>query len=957
MNCISSNIDSLPNKLNEIELFLHKEKIDIAAFVETTPKNCSSKEIKNLKFEIEGFNCISDPYGRGVCIYVNNNFEIIDRCFELEKLFSPCIFCKIKTSNNDFFTIGVVYRSPNLSDLENNKFSHLIEVVTKKYFNNSEKLVLLGDFNFPNICWDSETCSKTNIDTEKLFLESLQSTYFTQFIKSPTHHRGLQTPTLIDLIISNDPDFILNTIHMPPFGKSHHSVLHFYLNIDSSHPNLNHSVKYCMKKADYKGMKQYFSIIDWDSILDSSLSVNEWWEIIVTHLNEAKDKFIPKIKNKLNNINKPSNSARHFPVPDSLQNKLRLKRTAFKTFKKFPTQINYNTYAKYRNQVKKEARKAKINKEVSVARNAKTNPKEFYKYINCKLKPKDNIPNLVKDDSTLTVNDYEKCKVLNSFFSSVFTNEDTSNIPDFEYKTNASASDAIIEIKEMEEVLSKLNISKSPGPDGIAPVMLKNLASELAYPFYILFNKTLTDGQIPSAWKEAEVRPIFKKGSKTVPGNYRPVSLTSVVCKIFEKFIKTELLNHLISKDLLSIHQYGFCIGRSCVTQLLNTMNDWFSQLDKNTPVDAVYLDFRKAFDTVPHTRLINKLRAYGVKGKLLDWIKDFLSHRLQFVSINGESSEKVEVTSGVPQGSVLGPILFVYYINDLPLSVECSIKIFADDTKAYLPINSLSDKYLLQESINKLVDWSEKWQLKFNSEKCKILHIGKNNPKYEYSITENGVAKILNETSSEKDLGVFVDSLLNFEDQVDYVTKKARRLSGLIVRYITYKSSSIMIPLFKALIRPVLEYGNTVWCPSKRIQIDQLESIQRHFTKCIIGMGGLQYTERLEALKLFSLEYRRLRGDLIEMFKMTHKIYDPLTLTSLFSFNYNITRSNNLKLNKPRINTKTFQNFFTNRIINVWNQLPMDIVSADSLNVFKNKIDSHFKEHIYQINFKISLT
>ena len=844
-------------------------------------------------------------------------------------------------------------RSPNLTEPENNKFTQLFESVTKKYFKSREKLVLLGDFNFPNICWDNETCSTSN-NTESLFLDSLQSSYFTQFIKAPTHHRGLQTPTLIDLIISNDPDFILDITHMPPFGKSHHSVLHFLLNTGTSPSNLNPAVKYCMNRADFKGMKNYFSTIDWDSILDTSLSVNEWWEIIFTHLNEAKNKFVPKIKH--NNNNKTSTSTRHLPVPETFQSKLKLKRAAFKTFKKFPTQTNYNCYAKYRNQVKKEARKAKINKEVSVARNAKTNPKEFFKYINCKLKPKEKIPNLANDNGSLTNNDYEKCEILNSFFSSVFTKEDISNIPKFNYNTNASTSDAVIEVKEMEEVLSKLKISKSPGPDGIAPVMLKNLASELSFPLYKLYNKTLEDGQIPSAWKEAEVRPIYKKGLKTVPGNYRPVSLTSVVCKVFEKFIKTELLNHIISNKLLSIHQYGFCIGRSCVTQLLNTINDWFSQIDNNTPVDAVYLDFRKAFDTVPHTRLINKLSGYGVKGKLLDWIKDFLSHRLQFVSINNECSEKVEVTSGVPQGSVLGPILFIYYINDLPLSVDCSIKIFADDTKAYFPINSLSDKSILQESINSLVQWSERWQLKFNSDKCKILHIGKNNPKYEYSITENGVAKILSETNSEKDLGVFIDPLLSFDDQVDYVTKKSRRLSGLIVRYITYKSPTIMIPLFKALVRPVLEYGNVVWCPSKRTHIDQIESIQRHFTKCIIGMGDLEYCERLKALGLPSLEYRRLRGDLIEIFKMTHEMYDPLTLTSLFSFNNNITRSNNLKLNKPRVNTKIYQNFFTNRTINIWNQLPMDTVNADSLNCFKNKIDSHFKEQIYQINFKDSL-
>ena len=203
----------------------------------------------------------------------------------------------------------------------------------------------------------------------------------------------------------------------------------------------------------------------------------------------------------------------------------------------------------------------------------------------------------------------------------------------------------------MEDALRSLNVNKSSGPDGLHPRVLKELATVLSYPLKLLFDKTITQGKLPSQWKIAEVRPIFKKGIKTSPGNYRPVSLTPIICKVFEGFIKDSIFKHLINNNLLSDDQYGFCGGRSCTTQLLNTINDWFSYLDKNIPVDAVYLDFRKAFDTVPHERLLNKLHGYGVRGQLLDWIRDFLKDRSQYVTINDKSSSKIPVTSGVPSG------------------------------------------------------------------------------------------------------------------------------------------------------------------------------------------------------------------------------------------------------------------------------------------------------------------
>ena len=530
-----------------------------------------------------------------------------------------------------------------------------------------------------------------------------------------------------------------------------------------------------------------------------------------------------------------------------------------------------------------------------------------------------------------------------------------SNIPVFNSKSDVLIDKINVSVKDMEDALRTLNVNKSSGPDGLHPRVLKELATVLSYPLKLLFDKTIAQGKLPSQWKVAEVRPIFKKGNKTSPGNYRPVSLTPIICKIFEKFIKDSIFKHLTVNNLLSDDQYGFCGGRSCTTQLLNTINDWFSYLDKNIPVDAVYLDFRKAFDTVPHERLLNKLHGYGVRGQLLDWIRDFLKDRSQYVTINDKSSSKIPVTSGVPQGSVLGPTLFIYFINDLPSLISIFIKIFADDTKAYLPILSNADRIILQKTIDDMVHWSKIWQLHFNGSKCKVLHLGKNNPCYKYTIEDDNVIKDLEVTVLEKDLGVHVDPLLSFENHISITVKKVRSLSGLIIRSFSFKTIDIMLPIYISKVRLILEYANVVWMPYKRKHIDLIESVQRHFTRYIIGMKEMRYEDRLKSLKLYSLEYRRFRGDMIEVFKMCHGHYDPITTKTLLTYNNKSnTRTNDFKLLKNRVNSTQFLNFFTNRVINPWNKLPREAVNAGSINAFKKHIDYIYREHLYSTNFEI---
>ena len=946
LKCMYTNTDCLTNKLDELELFLQSEHVDIAAICETMPKSKPADE--KLNFDIvSGFECLENQSGRGACLYIKNSLQYT-RISEYEELFSPSVFCKVDLSKEESFLVGVVYRSPNSDDVENDKLMKQLNHVYSLCKKSGDKFVLLGDFNLPDIDWKEESSTKSIEHLSSRFLEYCMLDGMTQFVTHPTHHRTTQTPTLIDLILSNLPTLVHDVKYFPPLGMSHHSVLTCELDLMSPEVNQPSVLKFQVDKGDYAGMRVSFSNLDWDSLLKTDDDVDTWWDIISSIINDCVDKYVPKKRYRQNAFK------RSFYAPDTLLERIRLKRRAFKYYKKFPTTENYKTYVRYRNQVKWETRKAKRAREAKVAKDAKLNPKAFFQYVASKTKLKEAISNLTQKDGTLTEDDEGKAKVLSDFFGSVFTKEDLSNVPEFSHPNVQNIlSNVTIADTDVCNSLKSLKVCKSPGPDGIHPRVLKELANELAYPLKLLFEKTVNESKLPSAWKLQEIRPIFKKGNKNTPGNYRPVSLTSIVCKVFEGYIRDALYKHMVDNDLLSINQYGFCKGRSCVTQLLSTLFDWFQSLDRGIPVDAVYLDFRKAFDTVPHKRLLSKLHGYGVRGQVLGWVDDFLSDREQYVSVNEKCSERVPVTSGVPQGSVLGPILFIYFINDLPDVIKCISRIFADDTKAYQNIIDINDNLVLQESIDAMVEWGEKWMSYFNNEKCKVLHMGKNNPRHTYKMKDGSNINDLVITDCEKDLGVYIDSELSFDEHIKITINKAKNMCYLLMRTITYKSPSIMIPLYKSLIRPIIEYGNAAWAPYKFKDIDDLESIQRYYTKRIIGCSKLTYEERLQKLKLPSLAYRRMRGDLIEAYKITHNFYDPLTTKQFFNFysdSNSSTRTNGFKIIKVHTNTTKFQHFFTNRVTNKWNSLPAHIVSADTINAFKNALDSHFVNIMYTI-------
>jgi len=320
----------------------------------------------------------------------------------------------------------------------------------------------------------------------------------------------------------------------------------------------------------------------------------------------------------------------------------------------------------------------------------------------------------------------------------------------------------------------------------------------------------------------------------------------------------------------------------------------------------------------------------------VLEWIRAWLSNRKQRVSIRGEKSGWRSVTSGIPQGSVLGPLLFIMFINDIDNVVQNSLLKFADDTKIFGVIQNKVQHQQLQDDLSNLVDWSKKWQMQFNTSKCKVLHIGKTNHRYQY-VMDN---QVLESVKEERDLGVVISDDLKVSANCQDVYSKANRILGMINRSITYRSKDILVPLYKSLVRPLVEYCTPAWSPYYQKDKDLIERLQHRLTRMIPRLKLLPYTDRLRELNLWSLEERRNRADLIEVYRICHGL-SGIQRDDLFELVVDSrTRGHSLKLKKFRCRLDLRKYFFSERVVDRWNLLDDETVKAVSLNSFKNRLN-----------------
>ena len=941
MTFLYTNADQFVNKRDDLLASIAGNEPDIILITEVIPKS-QINPIPTPLLDVEGysphfnFNPSDEKLGesgiRGAAIYTKVSLNATEVDITTPD-FRDHVWIEI-TSGKESLLVGCVYRSPSDDSCKDSstksamKMADLISTACRT----NPNVVIAGDFNYKEIDWQNEYAPPSK-QHQSLFIEALQENFLHQHVSEPTRYREKDTPHLLDLVLSPDESSVTDMEYLPPLGESDHLCLQFKVVFDHQQHTNPTPVQHNVFKTDYESVREQLRSHNWESELDSTFDedYHHFFKSLRSMMLEVTPLKTPPRKKKNVYMTKEAD---------------RMRGNKRKLWRKYCTTRSSYDHRKYKlqkNKCRALSRKLRGDFERVLSSNVKKKPKLFWKYAKSKLKNKERIPTLLSDGKKCSIPE-EKAEALNEFFVSVFTKEDVENMPQPpSYNVTETLTSINITPEIVLEKLKGLNPNKTPGHDQWHPYFLREIAEEICEPLSILLNKSLKEGA-HSSWLKAVITALHKKGMKSDPGNYRPVSMTSVISKIMESIVRDAIVDHLVRNNLLNDDQHGFVPGRDCITQLLLCIEEWTQLVEENLAFDVIYTDFAKAFDSVPHERLFIKLKSLGIQGDILNWIKSFLRGRTQCVNVDGEKSGWRNVLSGIPQGSVIGPILFVMFINDMPDEVRFNMcKLFADDCKLYGVVDK-SEANTMQLDLEKLQEWSDRWQLPFNGKKCKAMHFGANNPRRKYQMKNH----VLEVTDQEKDLGVMVDPSLKFHVHTSTATKKANQILGVIKKTYTTRDATSISTLYTSMVRPHLEYGNAIWGPFFIGDAKMVEAVQRRATKLIPELKNQPYESRLRALNLPSLVYRRKRGDMIQVYKILNGMVRVDTEDFFVPSRFVHTRGHQQRVSKEKATKMARINAFSQRVTNQWNSLPNDVVKAESLNKFKNGLDEFWSDKMF---------
>ena len=901
--------------MSYFQSLVYSQSIDIFAITESW----LSDDIYDLEILPTNYNIYRrdrNARGGGVLLAVSNKLaskiSYVSTSIEL-------LSVEITLPSNQTIMFCCMYAPPSS---ERSYFQDLFHYL--QHISNGARVILVGDMNLPDVNWEQMSASSS---VSEFFCDSMFSLNLIQLINESTHIQG----NTLDTIITNEPEEIYDIIiHDQRQTRSDHYLITFNIQFNRNANNFNSTSRTGIKKIQLFAKTKSHELLEFLQRADfhsfprnNSLAdcVNSMWSTLAEILREALTKFVPVISIPLN-----TSLPRYFTP--KIRHQINIIRSLKRSIRINPTPHRIAKLSMLENNLQSLIDTTKHAYETRLTVTFHHEPRKLYSYLK-HTSSSQSIPHAVHHKSITYNTPTDKARAFNDYFNSIFTRRTAAAAPNttLDCDTFPSPPNHISQVTITSEdvcsALSHLEVNKAMGHDRIPPYLLKNFAPPLLEPITLLFNQCLVNMRIPIDWKIHKICPIYKSGDKTNISNYRPISLLPILSKVFESIMYNKIIDFIHPR--ISKLQYGFTKGRSCLSQLLTSYSRIINLADQGLSSDVIFLDFSKAFDTVPHPELLYKLWCFGITGPLWQLFKDYLSNRVHFVEIDDASSSVLPVLSGVPQGSILGPILFLIYINDLPHSItNSSVYLFADDTKF---INASSNFSLLQSDIDSLQQWCLEWKINLNLSKCICLQFSfSNSASTNYVMHTDSTTLELSSSSCHRDLGIIVCNNLSWCAQYKSMCSSAYRTLNFIKRLFQASPASIYLKksLYISLVRSKLTYCSQLWRPHFIKDIAILENVQRRATKFILNNYTSDYKERLTALQLLPLMYWYELQDLLFFIKCLKDPPDNFNVSDYVSFVTTSTRggrSNKLIYNHTR--TTRARHFYFNRIVRLWNAMP----------------------------------
>lgn len=920
LNLLSLNARSLYPKMDLLRALCSVKAYDIISVQESW----LNSTINDFEIAMPGYTIFrkdrTQRYG-GITVYVQSDIKcsLFDADDQLEE--SLWLSLQLRSASVTFGTI--YFPSPTNSDIES--LDNFLNSLSAEAHRN---LILCGDFNIdhmPNVT----SCLRTKLEA------CTQSHGLAQLVTKPTRITPT-SKTLIDLVYTSDPSIVVSSDVHCPLGKSDHQTVNITFDYRRPVKSVPSREVWRYNRADWITINNEINHLP-KSFYDIT-NVNEAWDNLFKFYMDTLKSHIPRCKIR---------TQRNTPwLNKELKRLVSKKNRYYKKSRRTGCQRLWMKYKQIRNSLVSELRKAKKD-YLDNALSDNLNPQRGWAALRQFTKAFDSYPPVLNHNSISAENNIDKANLFNNYFGSCFVSDSTTS-PAASYDISSTLDIWAIIPSEVVKVLKVLPNKSSSGPDGISSIMLKNTADSLACPLSFIFNLSLKTSTVPSAWKVSNVVPLHKKGDRCSVSNYRPISLQPIVSKVMERLIHARLMEHLSDNDILSPHQFGFRPQFSTGEALLSVTGDWFEVLDKHCEVSTLFFDLTKAFDSIPHSVVLQKLHSVGLSNSLCSWFNSYLCNRYQQVVIDGATSQRILVTSGVPQGSVLGPVLFLVAINDLThltFSLGTKLALFADDIVLYRTIACTLDFEPVQDDVTMLVDWMDANGLSLNGSKTKFMLLSRKRKSY-YSGRQLWLRDAAIERVFEfKYLGVLVSHDLTWSSHISSICSKARRLLGLFYRQFYKVDPNLIFKCYLTIVRPLLDYCCYVWSPHCMKDVKAVENVQYFALKMACKSWNAHYTDLVNDCEIPLLSSRRLYFDGCMVFKILNDLSCIDQDHLVASHRRNQRNQHSLALRTPRIpSSEITRNSFFYRIANSWNALPSSVVSSPSYSNFK----IYLKKHLY---------